>query len=39
MNQYDRAKELYNQGKSLRNIADQLGIDRKNYLKNLKKTG
>lgn len=39
MNQYDRAKELYNQGKSLRNIADQLGIDRKKLSKKFKEDG
>lgn len=39
MNQYDRAKELYAQGKSLRNIANQLGIDRKKISKKFKEDG
>ena len=39
MNQYDRAKELYNQGKSLRSIADQLGVDRKKLSKKFKEDG
>lgn len=39
MNQYDKAKELYNQGKSLRSIADQLGVDRKKLSKKFKEDG
>ena len=37
--QYNRAKELYSQGKSLRAIAEELNINRKSLSKKLKKDG
>lgn len=37
--QYERAKELYKQGKSLRQIGDLLGISRKGLSKKLKEDG